>query len=102
MQFDELILLFIPKTYIIANFKITGQNRKRFTDKAEMERYLEGRKTAYAHLFTEVSPPIPPDYAKCFQVNGLLLPGYTLQGDTPPPARQARTKRRAARDARVR
>jgi len=84
------------------NTKLAGQDRKRFTDKSEMERYLEGRKAAYAHLFAEVSPPIPPGYAKAFHVNGLLLPGYTLQGETPPPPPPTRPKRRAARDVRVR
>jgi hypothetical protein len=59
--------------------KIAGQKRKRFTGKAEMEKYLAGRIKAYAHLFSEITPPIPRDYARCFRVNGILLPGYTVQ-----------------------
>lgn len=59
--------------------KIAGQERKVFKDKAAMEKYLNGRIKAYAHLFTEISPPIPPEYAECFKVNGLLLPGYTIK-----------------------
>lgn len=84
--------------YYARSEKIAGQDRKRFTDKAEMERYLEGRKAAHAHLFSEISPPIPPEYARAFHVNGLLLPGYTLQGDAPQPTPPARPKRRAARE----
>ena len=40
-------------------WQLAGQSDKRFTEKADMERYLQGRIKAYAHLFTEVSPPIP-------------------------------------------
>ena len=39
--------------------KIAGQDRKVFTDKAAMEKYLNGRIKAYDRLFTEISPPIP-------------------------------------------
>ena len=60
--------------------KIAGQERKVFADKAAMEKYLNGRIKAYAHLFTEVSPPVPPEYADHFKVNGLLLPGYAVEG----------------------
>ena len=59
--------------------KIAGQDRKRFTNTADMEKYLAGRIKAYDHLFTEISPPIPPEYADRFRVNGQLLPGYTAQ-----------------------
>ena len=61
--------------------KIAGQDRKVFTDKAAMEKYLNGRIKAYQHLFTEVSPPIPPEYAEHFKVNGQLLPGYAIEGE---------------------
>ena len=63
--------------------RVAGQDRKHFTDKADMEKYLNGRIKAYAYLFTEISPPIPPEHAKNFRVNGQLLPGYTVQGETP-------------------
>lgn len=38
--------------------KIAGQDRKVFTDKAAMEKYLNGRIKAYDRLFTEISPPM--------------------------------------------
>ena len=62
---------------------IAGQDNKRFTDKAAMEKYLQGRIKAYAHLFTEISPPIPKEYERYFTVNGQLLPGYTVQSQDP-------------------
>ena len=52
--------------------KIAGQERKVFADKAAMEKYLNGRIKAYAHLFTEISPSIPQEYAEHFKVNGQL------------------------------
>ena len=60
--------------------KIAGQEKK-FADKAAMEKYLNGRIKAYQHLFTEVSPPIPPEYAEHFKVNGQLLTGYAIEGE---------------------
>ena len=60
--------------------KIAGQEKK-FTDKAAMEKYLNGRIKAYQHLFTEISPPIPKEYAYHFKINGQLLPGYTIEGE---------------------
>ena len=65
------------------NVEIAGQSRKRYTDKAAAQKYIEGRKKAFAHLFTEISPPIPAEYARPFIVNGVLLPGYTVQGQEP-------------------
>ena len=59
--------------------KIAGQNQKRYTDKAAAEKYLEGRKKAYSHLFTEISPPIPKEYEKSFMVHEHLLPGYVTE-----------------------
>ena len=63
--------------------KIAGQEKKKFTDKEAALKYIEGRKKAYAHLFTEISPPIPWQHAAQFEVNGLLLPGYTVEGREP-------------------
>ena len=63
--------------------KIAGQDRKVFSDKAAMEKYLNGRIKAYDRLFTEISPPIPQEYAEHFKVNGMLLPGYTIEGEEP-------------------
>lgn len=59
--------------------KIAGQDRKVFKEHADMEKYLQGRIKAYAHLFTEISPPIPEEHKKRFCVNGVLLPGYTVE-----------------------
>lgn len=59
--------------------QIAGQDRKRFGSKADMDKYIQGRMKAYAHLFTEISPPIPADHVKRFCVNGVLLPGYTIE-----------------------
>lgn len=69
--------------------KIAGQSNKRYTDKDAMNKYLQGRIKAYSHLFTEISPPIPAKYARSFMVNGLLLPGYTVEGQ--PPQRSEKT-----------
>lgn len=63
--------------------KIAGQNQKRYTDKAAAMKYLEGRKKAYSHLFTEISPQIPKQYERHFTVYGALLPGYTVEGQEP-------------------
>lgn len=65
--------------------QIAGQQGKHFKDKAEMERYLQGRIKAYSHLFAKISPPIPEDAKRRFCVNGVLLPGYTVDAPTPPP-----------------
>lgn len=59
--------------------QIAGQERKRFADKANLEKYLQGRIKAYEHLFTEISPPIPAEENRRFCVNGVLLPGYTVE-----------------------
>lgn len=62
------------------NIHLAGQDKKRYTDKATAVKYLEGRKKAYSHLFTEVSPPVPKEHEQRFTVNGVLLPGYTVEG----------------------
>ena len=69
--------------------KIAGQDRKVFSDKAAMEKYLNGRIKAYDRLFTEISPPIPQEYADYFKVNGQLMPDYTIEGEEPPQPEQA-------------
>lgn len=69
--------------------KIAGQDKKVYSDRAAMEKYLAGRIKAYSHLFTEISPPIPQDYANDFRVNGQLLPGYTIEGEEPKQADHA-------------
>ena len=71
--------LSILMTYTGPGRQIAGQERKHFAEKSEMERYLQGRIKAYAHLFTEISPPIPAEEKRRFCVNGVLLPGYTVE-----------------------
>ena len=63
--------------------KIAGQSQKRYTDKAAAVKYLNGRKKAYSHLFTEISPQIPKQYERHFMVHGTLLPGYTMESQEP-------------------
>lgn len=63
-----------PKTE--SRRQIAGQDSKRYIDKNEAEKYIEGRIKAYAHLFQEVNPPVPKRYTACFSMYGLLLPGY--------------------------
>jgi len=63
--------------------KIAGQDRKVFSSREELDRYLNGRIKAHDHYFTEISPAIPKEYADCFKVNGCLLPGYTIEGEKP-------------------
>lgn len=77
--------------------KIAGQNQKRYTDKNAAMKYLEGRKKAYSHLFTEISPPVPDQYRRHFTVHGALLPGYTLEGQTPEKAVPGRDQGQAER-----
>lgn len=62
-----------------SGWQIAGQDSKVFKDKAAMDKYLQGRVNAYAHLFTEISPPIPKGEEGRFSVHGVLLPGYTVE-----------------------
>lgn len=71
------------RDYYRSDIHIAGQTQKAFSDKAAAERYLQGRIAAYAHLFTEVSPPIPEAVKNLFTVNGQLLPDYTMEQHTP-------------------
>lgn len=58
--------------------QLAGQSGKVFTDQATLEKYLQGRISAYSKLFLEISPPIPAEHEKRFCINGVLLPGYTV------------------------
>lgn len=62
-----------------SGWQIAGQDSKVFKEKEAMDKYLQGRIAAYAHLFTEISPPIPKGEEGRFSVNGVLLPGYTVE-----------------------
>ena len=79
--------------------KIAGQDRKTFADRAAMEKYLNGRIKAYDRLFTEISPPVPQEYAEYFKVNGMLLPGYTIEGEEQAQTQPEQTGATAAEQA---
>ena len=62
-----------------SGWQIAGQDSKVFKDKTALDKYLQGRIAAYAHLFAEISPPIPKGEEGRFSVNGVLLPGYSRE-----------------------
>lgn len=70
---------------------IARQDKKQYDNAEAAQWYIQGRFDLYAHLFTELSPPVPNDCKRMFMVNGHLLPGYTL---APP----ERTKEEAVND----
>lgn len=70
---------------------IARQDKKPYDSAEAAQRYIQGRFNLYAHLFTELSPPVPNNCKRMFSVNGHLLPGYTL---APP----ERTKEEAVND----
>ena len=76
--------------------KIAGQERKVFSSREELDKYLNGRIKTHEHYFTEISPAIPKEYADCFKVNGCLLPGYTIEGEEPAKAAALPTQEEAA------
>lgn len=76
--------------------KIARQERKVFSSREELDKYLNGRIKAHDHYFTEISPAIPKEYADCFKVNGCLLPGYTIEGEEPAKAAALPTQEEAA------
>ena len=57
---------------------IARQDKKPYESAEAAQRYIQGRFNRFAHLFTELSPPVPNDCKRMFMVNGHLLPGYTL------------------------
>ena len=63
----------------INSARIAGQDNKRFLDKEKALKYIEGRKKAYKDYFQEDNPLILKEYARLFQVHGILLPGYRIK-----------------------
>ena len=61
---------------------ILAEQDRQFVTKEGAEKYIAGRKKAYAKYFTELSPAIPKGYAHHFKVGGVLLPGYTVEEDS--------------------
>jgi len=66
------------------NQRIAGLENKKYTDKTEFDNYIARKKSLYAKLFTELSPPIPKKLIQSFMVNNQLLPGYTIQPEEQP------------------
>lgn len=70
-------------------WQVAGQDSKVFKDKAALDKYLQGRIAAYAHLFQEISPPVPQGEVGRFSVHGVLLPGYTVEAPEQTPKEAA-------------
>lgn len=66
------------KYYYSGDTILAQQNKKRYESHDATQRYVQGRFDVYAHLFTELRPPIPDGYQRIFTINGCLLPGYTV------------------------
>lgn len=73
------------KYYFAGDVMVVEQKKKYYNAEAEARQYIKGRFDVYAHLFAELSPPIPDQYKRHFHINGILLPGYTVA----PPERTA-------------
>jgi len=70
-----------PKTekhYWAGDVMVVDIKKKYYNGEADAQHYIQGRFDVYAHLFTELSPPVPDKYKRHFQINGILLPGYTI------------------------
>ena len=70
-----------PKTekyYWSGDVMVVEVKKKYYNGEADAQHYIQGRFDLYAHLFTELSPPIPDKYKRHFCINGVLLPGYTV------------------------
>lgn len=66
-----------------SSIEIAGQRKKGYANQEAAQKYIQGRFDLYAHLFTELSPPVPEKEKRMFSVNGHLLPGYTLEIPVP-------------------
>ena len=56
-----------------------GQNKKPYDSMEAAQKYIQGRFDLYAHFFTELRPPVPDRFKRNFTINGVLLPGYTIE-----------------------
>lgn len=75
----------IKKWRSIESYAVAMQEKKKYENEAAAQRYMQGRIDTYAHLFTELSPPVPEKEKYLFCFNGHLLPGYTLAPHEPTP-----------------
>ncbi len=66
------------KYYYSGNIEVVEQKKKYYNAEADAQNYIQGRFDVYAHLFTELSPPVPDEFKRPFYINGVLLPGYTI------------------------
>lgn len=66
------------KYYFSGDVMVVEQKKKYYNAEADAQHYIQGRFDVYAHLFTELSPPIPDKFKRSFYINGVLLPGYTV------------------------
>lgn len=58
--------------------EVVEVKKKRFNAEADAQNYIQGRFNVYAHLFREVTPPVPYEFRRHFMINGCLLPDYTM------------------------
>lgn len=58
--------------------RIEREGSKKYKTLEGAQKYIQGKYDEYAHLFMELSPPIPPEAKMFFCVNGQLLQGYTM------------------------
>lgn len=58
--------------------RIEREGSKKYKTLDGAQKYIQGKYDEYAHLFMELSPPIPPEAKMFFCVNGQLLQGYTM------------------------
>lgn len=70
---------------------IEREGSKKYKTLEGAQKYIQGKYDEYAHLFMELSPPIPQEAKMFFCVNGQLLQGYTV-------APKERTPQEAADD----
>ena len=58
--------------------RIEREGSKKYKTLEGAQKYIQGKYDEFAHLFMELSPPIPPEAKMFFCVNGQLLQGYTM------------------------
>ena len=58
--------------------EIAGGGDHLFNTVEEAQKYIAGRKKAYAKYFTEIQPPVLPGYARYFGLFGRLFDGYRV------------------------
>lgn len=60
------------------NNEVAGGGDHLFDTVEEAQRYIAGRKKAYAKYFTEIQPPVLPEYVRYFGLYGKLFDGYRV------------------------